>query len=32
MMGKSGSLFGTNEAASVPTTMQEYDFSNWLNG
>lgn len=32
MMGKSGSLFGTNDTASVPTTMQEYDFSNWLNG
>ena len=32
MMGKSGSLFGTNEAASVPTTMQEFDYSNWLNG
>ncbi len=32
MMGKSGSLFGNSDNASVPTTMQEFDYSNWLNG
>ena len=32
MMGKSGSLFGNSDNASVPTTTQEFDYSNWLNG
>jgi hypothetical protein len=32
MMGKSGSLFGSSDNANVPTTTQEFDYSNWLNG